>query len=92
MFTIYGVLMNIMLFCFKIIFNFRCFVAKYVLLQFTRYCVEKNLAKNYACGEKRTNIMYAPTSRPLQAHPIHTNFTACPLCKTYQILNHPILV
>ena len=38
--------------------NLHCFVAKSVLLQFTRFCVEKNLTKNCACGEKKTNIKY----------------------------------
>jgi len=28
------------------------------LLQFTRYCVEKILAKTSACGEKMTNMRY----------------------------------
>ena len=59
--TINGVLMHIMLFCCKIcsFCDLRCFVAKSVLSRFTRFCVEKNLAKNCACGEKRTNIKYA---------------------------------
>ena len=48
-----------------------CFVGKLVFsssiyavllqnrfLQFTRFCVEKNLAKNSARGEKMTNIRY----------------------------------
>ena len=42
-----------------------CFVAKSVLSQFTlfcrdllAFCVEKNLTKNCACGEKKTNIRY----------------------------------
>ena len=39
--------------------NLRCFVAKSVLSQFTHFCVEKNLFRNFACGEKRTNIRYA---------------------------------
>ena len=33
--------------------NLRCFVAKSVLLRFTRFCVEKSWTKNCACGEKR---------------------------------------
>ena len=39
--------------------NLRCFVAKSVLVRFTRFCVEKNLAKNCARGEKMTNMRYA---------------------------------
>ena len=36
-----------------------CFFAIYaVLSRFTRFCVEKNLTKNFACGEKKTNIRY----------------------------------
>ena len=31
--------------------DLRCFVAKSVLVQFTHFCVEKNLAKNWARGE-----------------------------------------
>ena len=38
--------------------NLRCFVAKPVLVRFTRFCVEKNLAKNCARGEKMTNMRY----------------------------------
>ena len=50
--------------------NLRCFVAKFVFLaifavlshdrflRFTRYYVEKNLAKNSAHGEKMTNMRY----------------------------------
>ena len=34
-------------------YNLRCFVAKSVLLRFTRFCVEKNWTKNCACGEKK---------------------------------------
>ena len=36
----------------------RCFVAKYVSSQFTRFCVEKNLAQNCIRGEKMTNMRY----------------------------------
>ena len=38
--------------------NLRCFVAKSVLVRFTRFCVEKNLAKIFARGEKMTNMRY----------------------------------
>ena len=38
--------------------NLRCFVAKPVLVRITRFCVEKNLAKNCARGEKMTNMRY----------------------------------
>ena len=38
--------------------DLRCFVAKYVSLRFTRFCVEKNLTKIFACGEKMTNMRY----------------------------------
>ena len=38
--------------------NLRCFVAKPVLVRFTRFCVEKNLAKNCAREEKMTNMRY----------------------------------
>ena len=49
-----------MLFCCKIslLCDLRCFVAKSVLSLFTRFGVEKNWAKNFVCGEKRTNIRY----------------------------------
>ena len=33
--------------------NLCCFVAKSVLLRFTRFCVEKSWTKNCACGEKK---------------------------------------
>ena len=48
------------LFCCKIslLCDLRCFVAKSVLSLFTRFGVEKNWAKNFVCGEKRTNIRY----------------------------------
>ena len=36
----------------------RCFLAKSVFLRFTRFCVEKNLAKNCTRGEKMTNMRY----------------------------------
>ena len=58
--TIYGILLHFTLFCCK---KF-CFFAIYAvfrkigLLQFTRYCVEKILAKNSDRGEKMTNMRY----------------------------------
>ena len=58
--TSYGILLHFTLFCCK---KF-CFFAIYAvfrkigLLQFTRYCVEKILAKNSDRGEKMTNIRY----------------------------------
>ena len=36
-----------------------CVVAKSVLPQFTGFCVEKNWAKKFVCGEKMTNIRSA---------------------------------
>ena len=42
----YNILLPNQFFC-----NLRCFVAKSVLVQFTHFCVEKNLAKNWARGE-----------------------------------------
>ena len=39
--------------------DLRCFVAKSVLSLFTRFCVEKNWAKNFVCEEKRTNFRYS---------------------------------
>jgi len=47
-------LSQLMMYC----YNLRCFVAKSVLLRFTRFCVEKNLTRNCACGENKTNIRY----------------------------------
>ena len=47
-------LSHFMQFCY-ILFVFchlRCFVAKSVLSRFTRFCVEKNLAKIFVCREK----------------------------------------
>ena len=49
----YNILLPNQFFC-----NLRCFVAKSVLVRFTRFCVEKNLAKNCARGEKMTNMRY----------------------------------
>ena len=41
--------------------HLRCIGAKSILSRFTHFCVEKNLFRNCACGEKRTNIRYAGT-------------------------------
>ena len=59
--TIFDVLLTFMQFCCKIslLCNLRCFVAKSVMSRFTRFGMEKNWAKNYACGEKMTNMRYA---------------------------------
>ena len=59
--TIFDVLSHFMLFCCKtsLLCDLRCFVVKSVLSQFSRFDVEKNWTKNFACGEKRTNIRYA---------------------------------
>ena len=38
--------------------NLRYFVAKSRLSRFTRFCVEKNGTKNFACGHEKTNIRY----------------------------------
>ena len=58
--TIFDVLSHFMLFCCKIslLCDLRCFVAKSVLSQFTRFGVAKNWATNFTCGEKRTNMKY----------------------------------
>ena len=58
----FDVLSHFMLFYCKIslLCDLRCFVAKSVLSRFTRFGVEKNWANNFVCGEKRTNIRYAP--------------------------------
>ena len=58
--TIYGILLHFTLFCCKISFfsDLRCFVANSFFLRFTRYCVEKILAKISDRGEKMTNIRY----------------------------------
>ena len=69
--TIYGVLLHFTIFCCQISFfcNLRCFVAKSVLVRFTRFCVEKNLAKNCARGEKMTNMRYV--------HVVRINWDLC---------------
>ena len=58
--TIYGILLHFTLFCCKICFFLAIFavLSHDRFLRFTRYYVEKNLAKNSACGEKMTNIRY----------------------------------
>ena len=63
----FDVLSHFMLFYCKIslLCDSRCFVAKSVLSRFTRFGVEKNWAKNFVCGEKRTNIRYAQPSSKL---------------------------
>ena len=38
--------------------HLRSIGAKSILSRFTHFCVEKNLFRNCACGEKRTNIRY----------------------------------
>ena len=60
--TIYGILLHSTLFCWKICFffvNLRWFLSQNGFLRFSRFCVEKNLAKNSARGEKMTNMRYA---------------------------------
>ena len=42
--------------------HLRCIGAKSILSRFTHFCVEKNLFRNCACGEKRTNIRYGDDS------------------------------
>ena len=64
--TIYGILLHFTLFCCKkfIFFAIYAVFRKIGLLQFTRYCVEKILAKISDRGEKMTNIRYASPFRP----------------------------
>ena len=61
--TIYGILLHFTLFRYKFVFFFAIYavLSQNWLLRFTRFCVEKILAKNSARGEKMTNIMYAKT-------------------------------
>ena len=40
---------------------FTLFCSQSVLSWFSHFCVEKNLTKNYICGEKMTNISYGNT-------------------------------
>ena len=65
--TIYGILLHFTLFCCKICFfwRFTLFCRKLVFLRFTRYCVEKNLAKNSTRGEK---LQISGMSSVLQKH------------------------
>ena len=60
--TIYGILVFGILNCFvaKFVFflRFTLFCRKIGLLRFTRFCVEKILAKNSVRGEKMTNMRY----------------------------------
>ena len=67
--TIYGILLHFKLFCCKIcvFWRFTLFCRKIVFLQFTRFCVEKILAKNSVCGEKMTNVRYVCNSCQLRA-------------------------
>ena len=60
--TIYGILLHFKLFCCKIcvFLRFTLFCRKIGLLRFTRFCVEKILAKNSVRGEKMTNMRYGP--------------------------------
>ena len=62
--TIYGILLHLKLFCCKIcvFLRFTLFCRKIGLLRFTRFCVEKILAKNSVRGEKMTNIRYVMMS------------------------------
>ena len=59
--TIYGILLHFTLFCCNFFFLAIFAVLSHDrFLRFTRYYVEKNLAKNSARGEKMTNMRYAP--------------------------------
>ena len=57
--TIYSILLHFTLFWWKTFFRwqFTLFCRKSIL-RFTHFCVEKNLAKNSAHGEKMTNMRY----------------------------------
>ena len=59
--TIYGILLHFTLLCCKKLSFLAIYAVfrKIGLLQFTRYCVEKILAKISDRGEKMTNIKYA---------------------------------
>ena len=52
----------------SVLLQFTHFVAKCVLSQFTHFCVEKNLSKNFLCGEKMTNMRSANTWTEYQFH------------------------
>ena len=56
--TIYGILLHFTLFC-SIFLAFYADLSQNCFLRLTRFCVEKNLAKNSARGEKMTNMRYA---------------------------------
>ena len=66
--TIYGILLHFTLFWCRIclFLRFTLFCRKIGLLRFTRYCVEKILAKNSARGEKMTIIRYGSASKPVR--------------------------
>ena len=59
--TIYGILLHFKLFCCKIcvFLRFTLFCRKIGLLRFTRFCVEKIIAKNSVRGDKMTNMRSA---------------------------------
>ena len=77
--TIYGILLHLHCFVGKFVFfwRFTLFCRKIGLLQFTRFCVEKILAKNSACGEKMTNIRYGVN--------VKTSFQWKVLCKFWDL-------
>ena len=57
--TIYGILLHFALFFVaKFFFAFHAVLSQNRFLRFTRFCVETNLAKNSARGEKMTNMRY----------------------------------
>ena len=70
--TINGILLHFKLFCCKIcvFLRFTLFCRKIGLLRFTRFCVEKILAKNSVRGEKMTNIRYGVAG--LQIFTLHS--------------------
>ena len=76
-----------MVFCCQIsFFCKRCFVAKSVLVRFTRFCVEKNLAKIFARGEKMTNMRYADW----EGNQSYSNFLeVCKLAGVLTTINKP---
>ena len=89
--TIYSLLLHFTLFCWKICLFFvelRCFVAK-SFLQFTRFYVEKNLAKKSARGEKITNIRYASALSFLSTLDLRTLLSVAKLTLSkYKLLVH----
>ena len=68
--TIYGILLHFTLFWWKTFFRwqFTLFCRKSIL-RFTHFCVEKNLAKNSARGEKMTNMRYGWNSPTIHIIP-----------------------